>query len=234
MPTIQNNRVDAQPTNVRLFHVVDNVSNAQKQQATALFKNQTRFYKSVVAEAGLPPVDRIEICFAGRSNVGKSSLLNALAGHNKLARVSNTPGRTQSLNYYSVGERLYVVDLPGYGYARAPKHTAQQWQSLTRAYVRGRANLRRVFVLIDARRGVLTSDRALFTELDSCAVGFQVVLTKIDKITNVDWTSMQTNIAAVLQNHPTAHPQFLATSVVNGHGIADLRAVIADMNWVGE
>jgi len=147
-----------------------------------LFAGPVDFVKGVVAMSGLPPADRAEICFAGRSNVGKSSLINALTGRKTLARTSNTPGRTQEINYFTLGESHYLVDLPGYGYANAPLAKVAAWQALLKQYLAGRASLRRAFVLIDARHGVKPPDEEIMALLDSAAVTFQCVLTKADKI----------------------------------------------------
>ncbi len=146
-----------------------------------MFAAETVFVKGVVAMDGLPPADRLEVCFAGRSNVGKSSLINALTGRRSLARASNTPGRTQEINYFAAADR-YLVDLPGYGYAEAPVATVEKWQRLLRAYLSGRQTLRRAFVLIDMRHGVKAVDEEILTLLDRSAVTFQAVLTKADKI----------------------------------------------------
>ena len=142
----------------------------------------TDFLKGVVAMNGLPPGDRLEVCFAGRSNVGKSTLINALTGRKGLARASNTPGRTQEINFFTLTDSHYLVDLPGYGYAEAPVAVVQQWQALLKAYLQGRANLRRAFVLIDARHGAKPVDEEIMTLLDKAAVPFQAVLTKADKV----------------------------------------------------
>jgi GTP-binding protein len=147
-----------------------------------LFAGPVEFVKGVVAMDGLPPADRLEVCFAGRSNVGKSSLINALTGRKALARTSNTPGRTQEINFFDLGGRAYLVDLPGYGFAEAPKPVVARWQALLKAYLAGRPTLRRAFVLIDMRHGVKAVDHEIMALLDRAAVTFQVVLTKADKI----------------------------------------------------
>ncbi len=150
-----------------------------------MFAGETDFLKGVVAMAGLPPGDRTEICFAGRSNVGKSTLINALTGRKGLARASNTPGRTQEINFFTCADR-YLVDLPGYGYANAPVAVVDKWQRLLKSYLSGRPNLRRAFVLIDARHGVKKVDEEILSLLDSCALTFQVVLTKADKVKSAE------------------------------------------------
>ena len=146
-----------------------------------LFAGPCDFLKGVVAIDGLPPADRLEVCFAGRSNVGKSSLINALTGRKALARASNTPGRTQEINFFALGDAHYLVDLPGYGFAEAPKPVVERWQALLRAYLAGRPTLRRAFLLVDARHGIKAVDGEIMALLDRAAVTFQVVLTKADK-----------------------------------------------------
>ncbi|MEN8837366.1 MAG: ribosome biogenesis GTP-binding protein YihA/YsxC, partial [Celeribacter marinus] len=159
---------------------------ASLEKGRLLFAGETDFVKGVVAMDGMPPDDRIEVCFAGRSNVGKSSLINALTGRKALARASNTPGRTQEINFFTCGESHYLVDLPGYGYAKAPIKTVEKWQRLLKAYLSGRATLRRAFVLIDSRHGVKSVDEEIMTRLDKSAVTFQVVMTKADKVKDVE------------------------------------------------
>ena len=194
-----------------------------------LFAGPIDFVKGVVGMDGLPPADRPEVCFAGRSNVGKSSLINALTGRKGIARASNTPGRTQELNFFALGERGYLVDLPGYGYAQAPVAVVQKWQALLKQYLAGRQNLRRAFALIDARHGIKPVDHEIMTLLDRSAVPFQVVVTKADKIgrTTLDATLLQ--IEAELQKHPAAYPQLVVTSSEKGEGIATLRAIIEEL-----
>jgi GTP-binding protein len=194
-----------------------------------LFAGPVDFLKGVTAMANMPPGDRVEVCFAGRSNVGKSSLINALTNRKNLARASNTPGRTQEINFFTLGERRYLVDLPGYGFAEAPKAVVEKWQVLLRAYLAGRVNLRRAFVLIDARHGVLAADEAILTLLDRAAVTFQVVLTKVDKINRATREATLAQVRAALAAHPAAYPELIATSSEKGEGIALLRAVIAGL-----
>lgn len=194
-----------------------------------LFAGQTEFLKGVVAMAGLPPADRIEVCFAGRSNVGKSSLINALTGRKGLARASNTPGRTQEINFFTVGEQHYLVDLPGYGYANAPVAVVARWQKLLKQYLSGRQTLRRAFVLIDARHGIKPVDEEILSLMDASALTFQVVLTKVDKIKVSEREAVLAQVRAALAKHPAAFPEILLTSSEKGEGIATLRAIIATL-----
>lgn len=194
-----------------------------------LFAGPVDFVKGVVAMRGLPPADRLEICFAGRSNVGKSSLINALTGRKALARTSNTPGRTQEINFFAVGDALYLVDLPGYGFAEAPVAVVRQWQALLKSYLAGRATLRRAFVLIDMRHGVKAVDQEILDLLNKAAVTFQVILTKADKIGQAQRESTLAQVRRALAKHPAAYPEILVTSSQNGEGIETLRAMIATM-----
>ena len=194
-----------------------------------LFASKTDFIKGVVAMSGLPLDDRIEVCFAGRSNVGKSSLINALTGHKALARTSNTPGRTQEINFFSQAEKYYLVDLPGYGYASAPLYIVEKWQRLLRQYVSGRQSLRRAFVLIDSRHGIKGVDKKLLSILDSSAVTFQAVLTKADKIKENERLQIIDHVSNALQSHPAAFPEILLTSSQKGWGIPTLRSAIATL-----
>ncbi|SDO60344.1 GTP-binding protein [Lutimaribacter pacificus] len=194
-----------------------------------LFAAPSDFLKGVVAMDGLPPADRIELCFAGRSNVGKSSLINALTGRKGLARASNTPGRTQEINFFTIGEAHYLVDLPGYGYANAPLKVVEKWQRLLRQYLSGRQSLRRAFVLIDARHGIKAVDEEIMTLLDSAAVTFQAVLTKTDKVKGKDREKVLAQVREKLSAHPAAYPEIVLTSSEKGDGIATLRAIIAEL-----
>lgn len=194
-----------------------------------LFAGPVEFLKGVVAMDGLPPDDRAEVCFAGRSNVGKSTLINALTGRKGLARASNTPGRTQEINYFTLGESHYLVDLPGYGYAEAPVKIVERWQRLLKAYLAGRAGLRRAFVLIDARHGVKPVDEEIMSLLDGAAVTFQAVLTKADKVKAKDRERVLEQVRGALARHPAAFPEIVLTSSETGDGIATLRAIIAGL-----
>ena len=194
-----------------------------------LFAGPVDFVKGVVAMQGLPPADRIEVCFAGRSNVGKSSLINALTNRKNLARASNTPGRTQEINFFALGDRRYLVDLPGYGYAEAPVAAVAKWQALLRAYLAGRQTLRRAFVLIDMRHGIMAVDEEILSMLDRSAVTFQVVLTKADKVNAATRAANTAQVQAALAKHPAAFPEIIVTSSEKGDGIATLRATIATL-----
>lgn len=194
-----------------------------------LFAGPVTFVKGVVAMSGLPPADRLEVCFAGRSNVGKSSLINALTGRKTLARASNTPGRTQEINYFALGEERYLVDLPGYGYAEAPVAVVAKWQALLKQYLSGRATLRRAFVLVDARHGIKAVDDEILKLLDRSAVTFQAVLTKVDKINRTERAAVIEQVKGALGKHPAAYPEIVVTSSEKGEGIETLRALIATM-----
>ncbi|MET0408028.1 MAG: ribosome biogenesis GTP-binding protein YihA/YsxC [Hyphomicrobium sp.] len=178
----------------------------------------------------LPPDDRPEIAFAGRSNVGKSSLINALVGQLRLARASNTPGRTQELNFFTEPEaELYLVDMPGYGFAEAPKEKVAAWNKVLRAYLAGRRTLLRVFVLIDARHGMKPVDDEVMALLDGAAVSYQVVLTKVDKISKTDLEKVAERTQKALAKHPAAFPAIILTSSEKGMGFEELRATIAQL-----
>lgn len=194
-----------------------------------LFAGETDFVKGVVAMSGLPDPDRMEVCFAGRSNVGKSTLINALTGTKALARASNTPGRTQEINFFTAGESHYLVDLPGYGYANAPLPVVEKWQRLLKQYLSGRQTLRRAFVLIDARHGVKKVDDEIMSLLDSSAVTFQVVLTKADKVKEKEREKILEQVRGALTKHPAAYPEIVVTSSEKGWGIPTLRAIIATL-----
>jgi GTP-binding protein len=200
-----------------------------KEAGRLLFAGPVDFVKGVVAMPGLPLADRLEICFAGRSNVGKSSLINALTGRKSLARASNTPGRTQEINFFALGDHRYMVDLPGYGYAEAPVAVVAKWQALLRAYLAGRQTLRRAFVLIDTRHGVKAVDEDILDMLDRCAVTYQVVLTKADKVSTAECEATIAQVQGALAKHPAAYPELVVTSAEKGDGIETLRAIIATL-----
>jgi GTP-binding protein len=200
-----------------------------REKGRLLFAQQTDFLKGVVAIDGLPADDRIEICFAGRSNVGKSTLINALTGRKALARTSNTPGRTQEINFFTAADSHYLVDLPGYGYANAPLPVVEKWQRLLKKYLSGRRSLRRAFVLIDARHGVKSVDEEILSLLDSAAVTFQCVLTKADKIKTHEQEALLQQVRGALSKHPAAYPELILTSSEKGMGVETLRATIAGL-----
>jgi GTP-binding protein len=193
-----------------------------------LFAVPWTFMKSAPALEFLPAANRVEIAFAGRSNVGKSSLINALTRRSALARTSNTPGRTQELNFFvTVGIPIYLVDMPGYGFAQAPKDKVVSWTALVRSYLRGRQTLARVFLLIDSRHGLKPIDEDVMVLLDEAAVSYQIVLTKIDKIKPSDVDKMIAAVSETFERHPAAYPAVLATSSETGDGIPELRAAVA-------
>ncbi|NCN84386.1 MAG: YihA family ribosome biogenesis GTP-binding protein [Sphingomonadales bacterium] len=195
-----------------------------------LFSGPISFLKSAPQLQFLPDPSVPEIAFAGRSNVGKSSLINALTNRNGLARTSNTPGRTQELNFFDVGDPLVfrICDMPGYGYAKAPPKVVQKWRFLINDYLRGRAVLKRTFVLIDSRHGIKPVDEEVMEMLDRAAVSYRVVLTKADKVKQeaLDITAEQ--VAAIAKKHPAAHPDLLLTSSEKKQGIDELRLAVLD------
>ncbi|WP_299707110.1 ribosome biogenesis GTP-binding protein YihA/YsxC [uncultured Tateyamaria sp.] len=211
------------------FPVAEEPDPQTAERGRLLFAGETEFVKGVVAMSGLPPADRMEVCFAGRSNVGKSSLINALTGRKGLARASNTPGRTQEINYFTAGDDHYLVDLPGYGYANAPLPVVEKWQRLLKQYLSGRQTLRRAFVLIDARHGIKKVDEEILKLLDTSAVTFQCVLTKTDKVKAKDCDAVLAQVRSALSKHPAAFPEIVLTSSEKGDGIATLRAIIATL-----
>ncbi len=208
------------------FPIVEDLDPTVVEAGRMLFHSPIDFLKGVVAMDGMPPADRIELCFAGRSNVGKSSLINALTGRKGLARASNTPGRTQEINFFTVGDEHYIVDLPGYGFANAPVAIVEKWQRLLKRYLAGRPTLRRVFVLIDSRHGAKAVDEEIMSLLDKAAVTFQVVMTKTDKVRKTQLDQSIEATRAVLAKHPAAYPEIVLTSSDKGDGIATLRAII--------
>ena len=211
------------------FPVTDEPDAEASERGRILFAGETDFLKGVVAMSGLPEADRIEVCFAGRSNVGKSTLINALTGRKALARASNTPGRTQEVNFFTLADSHYLVDLPGYGYANAPLPVVEKWQALLKRYLSGRQNLRRAFVLVDTRHGIKPVDHEIMSLLDSAAVTFQVVLTKADKLRGTALDDILAQVRGQLARHPAAFPEMILTSSEKSEGIATLRATIADL-----
>ena len=195
-----------------------------------LFAGPCEFFYAAQRLDQLPPIGRPEIAFAGRSNVGKSSLLNALTGRRALARVSHTPGRTRQLNFFALGETLTLVDMPGYGYAKAGREIQQDWQGLMFDYLRGRPSLRRVLLLLDSRIELKDSDQAVMALLDRAAVTFQLVLTKTDGLGDAAKLARLAATTALARRHAAAHPEVLATSAETGAGIAEVRAVLAGLS----
>jgi GTP-binding protein len=223
-------------------------TSADLKRGEALFKGPCTFVKGVTGVADLPRDGRAEVAFAGRSNVGKSSLINALTGRTSLARVSVTPGRTRELNFFVLGPSpllgedgkpkagregdkrdgaLYLVDMPGYGYARASKAEVKGWTRLIGDYLKGRRELKRVFLLVDARHGIKPNDKETMKLLDEAAVSYQVVLTKADKPKAAELETVEAKVASDLAKHPAAYPQILVSSARTGAGIKELRAAIA-------
>ena len=194
-----------------------------------LLARECTFMLGVAALTGLPGASLPEVAFAGRSNVGKSSLINALTGRNTLARTSNTPGRTQELNFFNLGQRLVLVDMPGYGFASAPKGLVEKWTRLVNGFLKGRTVLRRAFVLVDSRHGLKDSDRDMMTMLDKAAVVYQVVLTKADKIKPAELDDVSRRTLDEIRSRVAAHPSLIATSSETGLGIAELRAELTTL-----
>jgi GTP-binding protein len=197
-----------------------------------LFAQASDFVAGVADLARLSPMHLPEVAFVGRSNVGKSSLINALTGRRQLARISQTPGRTQQINLFDLGGRLTLVDLPGYGYAQAPKPTVEAWQGLVRAYLRGRASLRRTCILVDARHGLKGVDRDFMAMLGEAAVAFQLILTKADLVRAAEIPDLVASLAGELERQLGAHPDLIVTSAQTGSGIACLRAELAALATV--
>jgi GTP-binding protein len=200
---------------------------AEIEAGRKLFAAEWDFIAATDTIERLPPMSGVEIAFAGRSNVGKSSLINALTGRKALARTSHTPGRTQELIFFASEAPLRIVDMPGYGYAEAPKSKVKAWTDLIHAYLSGRANLARVYVLIDARHGIKDTDEGVLKTLDVAAVSYQVVLTKVDQPKKADLDKRIEETAAKLSKRPAAYPEILVTSSRDGEGMPELRATIA-------
>ncbi len=210
-----------------LRDVMPSFSRSEIEAGRKLFAAEWQFTAAAGTIERLPRMAGIEVAFAGRSNVGKSSLINALTSRKALARTSHTPGRTQELIYFAAGSALRLVDMPGYGYAEAPKAKVKAWTALIHAYLAGRANLARVYVLIDARHGLKDADEAVLKTLDEAAVSYQVVLTKADQVKASDLEARIAETAAALAKRPAAYPEIIATSAREGDGMAELRAAIA-------
>ena len=211
------------------FPIIKITDKNSLEKGRRLFSQEIEFLKGVVDIEGLPNDDKIEICFAGRSNVGKSSLINALTSRKSIARASNTPGRTQEINFFSLGEKNYLVDLPGYGYAYAPLEKVNKWQDLLKSYLVGRVSLRRVFLLIDSRHGVKDVDEEIMQLLDKAAVSFQIVMTKADKPSAKDLSESIDKTRMSIGKHPTAYPELLLTSSTKIEGLETLRSTIANI-----
>lgn len=207
----------------------EEIQSERLQKGRALFSKKCDFVLSVAALKQLPADDRVEVAFAGRSNVGKSSLINAIFGQRKLAKTSSTPGRTQQLNYFNLNDCLYLVDLPGYGFAKAPKDIVRKWQQLIKTYLVGRANLRRVFLLIDSRHGIKKIDEEIMKMLDDAAVTYQIVLTKIDKISEKELNKVVEMTTDIIEQHTAAHVKILKTSSEKNLFLDELKAEIAEL-----
>ena len=212
--------------------MAEDISEEEKERLVRgreLFNKKCDFVLSVANLNQLPDGDRVEVAFAGRSNVGKSSLINALFGQKKLAKTSSTPGRTQQLNYVNLDDKLYLVDLPGYGFAKAPKDIVKNWQKLINSYLVGRATLRRVFLLIDSRHGIKKIDEEIMEMLDKAAVTYQIVLTKIDKISTKELEKVLTATDRIVREHTAAHVTILKTSSEKNLYLDELKAETADL-----
>lgn len=207
--------------------VAASFSNTELEAGRLLFARNWQFFHAASALESLPPMRGIEVAFAGRSNVGKSSLINTLTGQSALARTSHTPGRTQELIFFTGGGPLSIVDMPGYGYAQAPKAKVQAWTGLIHAFLRGRANLVRVYLLIDARHGLKEADNPVLDTLDEAAVSYAVVLTKADQVPAAKLDEHREAVARALAKRPAAYPEIITTSSRSELGIPDLRAAIA-------
>jgi GTP-binding protein len=207
----------------------DGDAGARAEAGRLLFARAVTFLRGVAALDALPPFGLPEVAFAGRSNVGKSSLINALCGRATVARTSNTPGRTQELNFFDVSGRLILVDMPGYGFASAPRDKVERWTRLVRGYCRGRPVLKRVMLLVDSRHGLKDNDREMMTLLDQAAVVYQLVLTKADKPKAADLAQVIAGTAEAVRRRVAAHPTLLVTSSETGAGIADLRTELLQL-----
>src|SRR6476659_8189552 len=217
------------PRRRRLDKSVSRFTRGEIEAGRKLFVAEWHFASAAASIASLPPMRGTEIAFAGRSNVGKSSLINALTGRRALARISHTPGRTQELIFFTGPSRLTLVDMPGYGYAAAAKTKIKAWTALIHAFLLGRANLARVYLLVDARHGLKPVDTQVLETLDKAAVNYQIVLTKTDEVKEAERAALLAATEAVLAKHPAAHPQVFVTSARSGAGIAELRAAVAQL-----
>jgi len=212
---------------IKPLPVDDSFNPAELEVGRKLFAGECTFMLGAAGLAQIPDTHLPEIAFAGRSNVGKSSLVNALTGRKSVARTSHTPGRTQQVNFFDLGQKMIIADLPGYGYAKAPKDQVAKWTRLVNAYLKGRAQLLRVLVLIDARHGIKDVDRDVMKMLDKAAVSYQVVLTKVDKVKAGPLNKLLETVHAELARHVAAHPIVRCTSSAKKVGIEDLRAELA-------
>jgi len=194
-----------------------------------LFAQECTFMRGVTRIADLPEPSFPEVAFAGRSNVGKSTLINALTNRKSLARTSNTPGRTQQINFFKLSDHLIIVDLPGYGFAKASKKAVNEWNKLIRLYLKGRVELKRVYILVDSRHGLKPVDKVTMDLLDEAGVTYQIVLTKTDKVKPADLENLTRKIEIELKPHPAAYPTLLATSAAHHHGIQDLQFMVASL-----
>jgi len=206
--------------------LIGDLTEGEIEAGRLLFAKECDFFWGAEAATALPEATLPEICFAGRSNVGKSSLINALTGRNALARTSQTPGRTQQLNFFNLGARLVLVDMPGYGYAKVSKERSEAWTDFIRQYLKGRVTLQRALILVDSRHGLKDSDRDMMKMMDQAAVPYQIVLTKVDKLTDKALEYTRRDVAAALTKHGAAHPEVMATSSDTGLGIPELRATL--------
>lgn len=206
------------------LNTFDDYTDEEIEAARVAFQAECEFVKGVVDMEGLPDTSFTEIALAGRSNVGKSSLINALTDRKVLARTSNTPGRTRELNFFNLSQELQMVDMPGYGYAKASKTEISSWNALIRDYLRGRTQLKRVFMLIDSRHGIKSNDIEIMRMLDKSAVSYQIVLTKLDKVPKPEQQKLFDQTNETLEKRPAAHPYILATSSAKGWGLNELRA----------
>ncbi len=203
------------------------IDQEQLEFSRKLFAGSCQFFAGSTKIENLPQAGLPEVAFAGRSNVGKSSLINSLTNRKTLARTSRTPGRTQQLNFFNLDNRITLVDMPGYGYARASKSRIEDWTALMYDYLKGRATLKRLCILIDARHGIKGSDKILMNELDKAAVVYQIILTKADKASKTTVLEFSKNFDRMRKEHPAGHPDIIATSARKGVGIPELRASLA-------